>query len=881
MKRLVATLLSAAAASAAFAGGPLYTYDPVNRIPYAWKMGHWPGSQVPVYTDLGRLGRLDNVRATKMTQFSVKEWSSVKTSSFKAASAGDFSALGLGDIDGGDIESVIGKWNGGGIHVVYDYDGSIMTDFFGLPPTAVLGIANIEYVGVESPEIVEAWAVLSGPGIHANDPNGIGFQGVITHELGHALNLGHSQANGAVWNPAVYDSPQPQDCPAPWTGGPNASQVETMYAMSNPEPGDTGEYMGTVDRLDDKSALSDLYPGPGYPGNRGSIRGEIFDPFGVPVTGVDLIARNVVDPFNDFTSYLSGQVSKGEAGPDGSFELNGLTPGAHYVVYTDGLLIGSFSVPRPIVLPGVEEYWNGGMESGDAALDDHCAWTTVTAQPGAPVTADITFNKYEGAPTLITAYFLGAPTDITPDGSVVVGGLGGPVFRWDVETGAAENIGGMGSASISDDGTKIASSAAGSDGIVTAAIYEDGVWTSIPPAPGSTPCNQDGMITANRGLDISGDGLTVVGQSYGDGCYRGAIRAFKWTAAGGTVVLPKVSSFNNMSRASGVSYDGSVIVGLDESTSGQWRGAFWKDGVARLITRSGQNVNTALDVSRDGQYIVGDSSLASSNNAWRFSVPANTVQLLGSLPSYDNAVTMAISDDYGVISGYSTSSTTGGTSPTIWTAGLRQSNFNTFLAAQGVNLADIYPFIVSAMSADGSVLTGTFASIFGEIPFVVKSPTSIVCHAPAGSPADLETTIVSFPHGLDAALAAGDTLGPCQFNANAPMGIPGLIIGKAAAGTAQLDWNAIGAATGYDLVRGSLEELRSSHGDFSTAVNDCLEDDLTGTSRTDADTPAAGDGFWYLVRAVNSGGSATFDSGSPSQVGSRDAGIQASPSSCP
>ena len=97
--------------------------------------------------------------------------------------------------------------------------------------------------------------VLSGPGIHANDPNGIGFQGVVTHEMGHALNLAHSQANGAVWNPNVYDSPQPEGCAAPWTGGPSAAQVETMYPISTPEPGDTGEYMGTVDRLDDMSAV--------------------------------------------------------------------------------------------------------------------------------------------------------------------------------------------------------------------------------------------------------------------------------------------------------------------------------------------------------------------------------------------------------------------------------------------------------------------------------------------------------------------------------------------------------------------------------------------------------------------------------------------------
>jgi hypothetical protein len=146
-----------------------------------------------------------------MVSFSAREWSSVKTSKFRAALGGDFfSALGLDDTDGGNVTSVIGGWNGGGIDVIYDSDGSVMNDFFGLPAQYVLGITNIDYVEADTPEILEAWMVLSGPGIHPTDPNGIGFQGVVTHEMGHALNLGHSQANGAVWNPSVYDSPQPQ-----------------------------------------------------------------------------------------------------------------------------------------------------------------------------------------------------------------------------------------------------------------------------------------------------------------------------------------------------------------------------------------------------------------------------------------------------------------------------------------------------------------------------------------------------------------------------------------------------------------------------------------------------------------------------------------------
>ena len=144
--------------------------------------------------------------------------------------------------------------------------------------------------------------------------------------------------------------------------------------------------------------------------------------------------------------------------------------------------------------------------------------------------------------------------------------------------------------------------------------------------------------------------------NYGDGCFRGGIRAFKWTAAGGSVALPKFSSFNNLSRANGVNYDGSVIVGLDESTTGQWRGAFWKDGVVKLITRLGQNVQSGRR-RVEGRSVHRRPELARvvEQRAGATRSPANTVQLLGSFPGFDNAVTNAISDDHNVITGYTTS----------------------------------------------------------------------------------------------------------------------------------------------------------------------------------------------------------------------------------
>src|SRR5262249_52268161 len=153
----------------------------------------------------------------------------------------------------------------------------------------------------------------------------------------------------------------------------------------------------------------------------------------------------------------SGQISKGDAGPDGSFTLNDLTPGARYVLYADTLAGGAFAVPRAIVLPGPEEYFNGATEGPDAAIDNRCSWTTLDVPPTAPVTADITFGKYAGAPTLMVSPDNFIPTDMTPDGSVVVGGVdtNAPVVRWDLGTGFFVNLGGTmsGQAAISDDGS--------------------------------------------------------------------------------------------------------------------------------------------------------------------------------------------------------------------------------------------------------------------------------------------------------------------------------------------------------------------------------------------------------------------------------------------
>ena len=99
---------------------------------------------------------------------------------------------------------------------------------------------------------------------------------------------------------------------------------------------------------------------------------------------------------------------------------------------------------------------------------------------------------------------------------------------------------------------------------------------------------------------------------------------------------------------------------------------------------------------------------------------------------------------------------------------------------------------------------------------------------------------------------------------------------------ATLAWACPGAdATGFDVVRGDLPVLVSSGGDFTNSTLDCLADDYPATSIANGDAPGIGDGYWYLVREVRSGGPASYTSEGAGELPGRDAEIVASGADCP
>ena len=167
-----------------------------RRFPSTTTSGTW--RTLPTTPPVQRVAvTFDNTVGKNLVTKGFGDWSAIKTSSMRANVVGDFSKIGLPDIDSTNITSIIGTSNGRGIYVVFDADGSIMQNFFGVGPN-VLGISSPQYGITGTTIITESWTVLNGTAIDPADTNAQYFQGVATHEFGHALGMAHTQTNGAA-----------------------------------------------------------------------------------------------------------------------------------------------------------------------------------------------------------------------------------------------------------------------------------------------------------------------------------------------------------------------------------------------------------------------------------------------------------------------------------------------------------------------------------------------------------------------------------------------------------------------------------------------------------------------------------------------------------
>src|SRR5215204_2186113 len=492
------------------AAGPLNLWD--AGIPYRWDVS----TPVKIYTDNGPFEIISTVdgatvsseMADRAVAFAANQWSSVPTSSFRAEVAGNFASIGLPDVsDPATAAMVIGVDNGGGLHVIYDAvlsttkgQGKIMKEFFGAPPN-VLGIASPEIADEATGTITEGWMIINSQQRWVGDDQLLNFAGIFTHEMGHAINLAHSQTNGAIF--FSNDAKGPKSCGTtlPYATIVTKSDVETMYPFANIRPvSGNGVDLSTIEQADDKASISNLYPAAGYSESSGSIKGRVLQTDGeTGISGVNVIARNMDNPYKDAVSAVAGDSVRVEAGNDGSFTINGLMPGGRYAVYTDLIVQGGFPTKGPLYVPEGEEFYNGVNESGNGITDNRCQMEPVTAVAGATTTADITLNSVNGAPKFTPMYPGAYARTVSSDGRVVGGGVDpGGTFRWTADGGYQILNQTFGADSrMSSDGLSFVSNTLAPNGKNIASVLtldSDPAWQQLPlpvaeaPAVTMTTC---------------------------------------------------------------------------------------------------------------------------------------------------------------------------------------------------------------------------------------------------------------------------------------------------------------------------------------------------------------------------------------------------------
>jgi hypothetical protein len=378
-----------------WAGGPLgvaYTGQP-----YRWDLG----SPIPVNPDRGRLGKYGNAEAIdQLIVPALARWAAVPTARVNWKNAGALSR----DIQ--SVEDLAWALDAGYNPIVFDQDGKIFLEL-GYPTQSVIGLGGFMLPRGET--IVQGYFIINGAWVDGDIANGeMSAEEMINacaHEIGHFLNLGHSQVNGHMF----FGN---EDDPSYKTfGRPPADSVELMYPLY--EAG-----IGTK-RLtrDDEAMVSYLYPRDSL-ASFGSLSGTVRHADGYsPFQGANVVARNLDNPFYDAVAAVSGERYLGESGGSyvyelqGLYELRHLTPGSRYVIEMVSLLSvggeGSGIGPRypQVRLPGVEEFYSGASEASSNPPDDPMQYTEIRVEPGQALeNLDFLCNrgKPEGSPTLIT-----------------------------------------------------------------------------------------------------------------------------------------------------------------------------------------------------------------------------------------------------------------------------------------------------------------------------------------------------------------------------------------------------------------------------------------------------------------------------------------------
>jgi len=226
----------------------------------------------------------------------------------------------------------------------------------------------------------------------------------------------------------------------------------------------------------------------------------------------------------------------------------------------------------------------------------------------------ISFGAYGQQPEFLGLGFTRA-YGISGDGTTVVGQNGSLAVRWRVGTGI-EDLGNLGGSLNKAKGVSRNGSVITGYSRLGGSEYHAFRWTE---ALGMTDLDDlPGGEHSSRGMSgVSDDGSVIIGS----GTSTSGTEAFRWTSSEGITGLEDLAGGNFYSSARNCPPDGSIVVGV--SISGSYGGGYdtyepflWTAaegmvGLGQLV--GGRPGGSAYDVSADGSIVVGAGAPLSGN----------------------------------------------------------------------------------------------------------------------------------------------------------------------------------------------------------------------------------------------------------------------------
>lgn len=301
----------------------------------------------------------------------------------------------------------------------------------------------------------------------------------------------------------------------------------------------------------------------------------------------------------------------------------------------------------------------------------------------------------------------GQATHVSPDGRMVVGtfGAGGGGWVWCADSGAVTLPSSTNAVALAGTGFPALGDATNS----ATGETEAAVWTSIddtePELLGGLAGGQNLDGTLSTAYGMNPDASVVVGLAYNADLEA---EAFRWTADTGMQALPKLNA-DRAARANGVSTDGNIVWGWNDTETGFRRAVRWVDGeIEQLVDAEGNQIGEATGANRDAGVIVGSGlGIAGQEiHAWRWTVESGAVSI-GDLAAgpLENNFAFAASHDGSVIVGAT------GFGPfrqaTIWTENGELRWLTDELAALDIEVPAGWDInTATAISADGDIIAG-------------------------------------------------------------------------------------------------------------------------------------------------------------------------------